>query len=50
MLWQLDDFNVSTDKTKKEIKKTKATLLVNERNMGAGFVLRRGIIMLLKKI
>ena len=33
----------STDKTKEEIKKTKATLLVNGRNIGAGFVLRRGM-------
>jgi len=33
----------STDKTQEEIKRSKATLLVNKKNMGAGFVLRRGM-------
>ena len=33
----------STDKTKEEIKKSKATLIVNKKNMGAGFVLKRGM-------
>jgi len=33
----------STDKTQEEIKRSKATLLVNKKNMGAGFVLREGM-------
>jgi len=33
----------STDKTQIEIKKTRATLLVNKKNIGAGFVLKRGM-------
>nr|AQS32433.1 hypothetical protein [uncultured archaeon] len=33
----------SADNTQEEIKKTKATLLINKKNMGAGFVLRKGM-------
>jgi len=33
----------STDKTQEEIRKSKAKLLVNKKNMGAGFVLKRGM-------
>ena len=33
----------STDNTQKEIKNTRATLLINKENIGAGFVLKRGM-------
>jgi len=39
----------STDKTQEEIKKTKATLIVNKKNMGAGFVLKKGMIYAIDK-
>ena len=39
----------STDNTKEEIKKTKAILIENKKNMGAGFVLRRGMNYAIKK-
>lgn len=39
----------STDKTQEEIKKTRATLLVNKKNMGAGFVLKKGMDYAIKK-
>ncbi|MFH1642421.1 MAG: glycosyltransferase family 2 protein [Nanoarchaeota archaeon] len=39
----------STDKTQIEIKKTKAILMINEINRGAGFVLRRGMNYAIKK-
>lgn len=39
----------STDNTQEEIKKTKATLLINKKNMGAGFVLRKGMNYAIKK-
>lgn len=39
----------STDNTQEEIKKTKATLLINKKNMGAGFVLRKGMNYSIKK-
>ena len=39
----------STDNTQEEIKKTKATLLINKGNLGAGFVLRKGMDYSIKK-
>jgi dolichol-phosphate mannosyltransferase len=39
----------STDNTQEEIKEIKVTLLVNKKNMGAGFVLRKGMNYAIKK-
>jgi len=39
----------SIDKTQEEIKRGKVTLLVNKKNMGAGFVLKKGMIYAIDK-